>query len=126
MSSDEEVVSQGVVTTGSEGGGSGIKAKAFSLKRNLCSNCKKGIHNTPEIDSRCTDKSCECKCKTHFLAPNGRPYPYGTPADKIREDPFDFDTGKPTQQYLDALKQVRQFYHSLSKPEKKQSEDSKN
>ena len=57
--------------------------EGFTLGRNLCSNCKKSIHNTPakkiggEKKVRCKSLDCECKCRTHYVGSNGHLVPYG-------------------------------------------------
>ena len=52
-----------------------------SFIRYYCSNCNKGIHNTPENDLRCKRRGCECRCQTHYIGQDGIARPYGIPDD---------------------------------------------
>jgi len=53
------------------------EVSGWTLGKNYCSNCKKGIHSTPN-KSRCKNaKNCECRCRTHYIGKDGLLRPYG-------------------------------------------------
>jgi len=68
--------------TGEEEFVSGVDVKEdyhhpYIPNRYFCTNCSKGIHNTPDYEKRCKQKGCECKCLTHYVGYDGRIRPYG-------------------------------------------------
>lgn len=51
-----------------------------------CSNCKKGLHNTPKKE-RCKGKDCECRCRTHYVdTETGRIFPFGVKPPKPKKE----------------------------------------
>lgn len=81
-----------------------------TYKRYYCSNCKRGIHNTPENDLRCKRKGCECRCQTHYVGRDGKARPYGTP-----DDSFTKDTELKTEPANDAeIEKIIAEYHKLT------------
>lgn len=59
-------------------------------KSNFCGKCSKNIHchvkvegKEAEIIMTCSDKACECKCRTHFACKRcGYLHPYGKKCDR--------------------------------------------
>ena len=55
----------------------------WTIGKSYCSNCRKGIHSTPN-KLRCKDASnCECKCQTHYVGQDGLLRPYGVIDDSL-------------------------------------------
>jgi len=81
---DLRVSGTGIIVTNS--GENEADRPSYFSKRRYCVNCRKGIHNTPDNDSRCKGKGCDCRCQTHYIGLDGRVRPYGIPDDSNKKE----------------------------------------
>jgi hypothetical protein len=108
---DLETTGKGLVVRNTDDGGE-KPAWLASFKRYYCSNCRQGIHNTPENDRRCKRNGCDCRCKTHYIGMDGRARPYGTPddsAERLEKDrpKIDADNDAEFQKLMEEYRRLR-------------------
>jgi len=90
-----------------------INIKSAQYSRFQCTNCaKRKIHciaggkkgePVQLLKDRCTNAECECRCRTHYIANNGRLKPYGTIDNTSAVDDIKVRPRDETDELIDKL-----------------------